>query len=273
MMFVLLALMLSPANAQRFGFAVYDVDRLYDTLPSLFYDDSDYTPDGRLKWNSGRYERKVAAVAAVLDSMALPVVALCGVENENVVRDIVSRCKCDYSYIHRTLDAYDGLDLALLYFGDMLFPSNVGAGRGLLAVEAVVQDAEYAFVVCRRPQELAGVVGELRRKKPGMRIVAAGDLRDTNLESLGLRDATSDLAAEGRGNALFSNGWKMADRIAVDRDAECECSVFVRRWLLDRRGAPAPTYEGARYRGGAGRRLPVCCFTGAGNLHNQNIKK
>lgn len=29
---------------QRTGFAYYDLDRLYDTIPSLFYDDTDYTP-------------------------------------------------------------------------------------------------------------------------------------------------------------------------------------------------------------------------------------
>ena len=30
------------------GIAFYDVDRIYDTLPALFYDDADYTPEGRL---------------------------------------------------------------------------------------------------------------------------------------------------------------------------------------------------------------------------------
>ena len=30
---------------QRTGFAYYDLDRLYDTIPSLFYDDADYTPE------------------------------------------------------------------------------------------------------------------------------------------------------------------------------------------------------------------------------------
>ena len=26
------------------GIAFYDVDRIYDTVPALFYDDADYTP-------------------------------------------------------------------------------------------------------------------------------------------------------------------------------------------------------------------------------------
>lgn len=70
------------------GIAFYDVDRIYDTVPALFYDDADYTPEGRLHWTAERYARKIRNTAAVIDSMALPLVALWGVENEQVVRDL-----------------------------------------------------------------------------------------------------------------------------------------------------------------------------------------
>ena len=42
--------------------------------------------------------------------MALPLVALWGVENEQVVRDIAAACRGDYSYLHRTLNSLDGMD-------------------------------------------------------------------------------------------------------------------------------------------------------------------
>lgn len=74
------------------GIAFYDVDRIYDTVPALFYDDADYTPEGRLHWTAERYARKIRNTAAVIDSMALPLVALWGVENEQVVRDIAAAC-------------------------------------------------------------------------------------------------------------------------------------------------------------------------------------
>ena len=61
------------------GIAFYDVDRIYDTVPALFYDDADYTPEGRLHWTAERYARKIRNTAAVIDSMALPLVALWGV--------------------------------------------------------------------------------------------------------------------------------------------------------------------------------------------------
>lgn len=104
------------------GFAFYDADRLYDTLPSPFYDDADFTPQGRLKWDTERYRSKIRRTAAVIDSIALPLVALYGVENERVVRDLAAACRGDYSYLHRTLNTLDGLDFALLYYGDRFFP-------------------------------------------------------------------------------------------------------------------------------------------------------
>lgn len=37
---------LAAFGRQPVGIAFYDVDRIYDTIPALFYDDSDYTPEG-----------------------------------------------------------------------------------------------------------------------------------------------------------------------------------------------------------------------------------
>ena len=252
------AIFVSQLRAQEFGFAVYNADRLYDTLPSPFYDDDDYTPDGALGWTSERYGRKVALVAAALDSMAVPVVALRGVENAAVVRDIVAACKCEYSYLHRTVDSSDGLDFALLYYADMLFPLRVEADYGRLIVEADVLGERFAFIVCRNPRDAVGDVGLLRRRDPDVHIVASGDMRNVDFGAAGLTDATAALEREGRGNALVQNGWRMYDRIAADDSLEVEADVFSAAWLLDRTGAPAATYEGGRYRGGAGRQLPVC---------------
>ena len=117
------------------GIAFYDVDRIYDTVPALFYDDADYTPEGRLHWTAERYARKIRNTAAVIDSMALPLVALWGVENEQVVRDIAAACRGDYSYLHRTLNSLDGMDFALLYYGDLFYPVYDESGRGYLYVE------------------------------------------------------------------------------------------------------------------------------------------
>lgn len=128
-----------PAEAQPpVRFAYYDADRLYDTVPALFYDDSDYTPNGKLRWSTTRYARKIVHTAAVLDSMHMDLVALAGVETEGVVRDLVAACKEDYCYIHRTFNTFDGLDIVLLYHGDRFFPDRVEQGRGWIYVEGTL---------------------------------------------------------------------------------------------------------------------------------------
>ena len=86
-------------------------------------------PEGRLHWTAERYARKIRNTAAVIDSMALPLVALWGVENEQVVRDIAAACRGDYSYLHRTLNSLDGMDFALLYYGDLFYPTRDEPGR------------------------------------------------------------------------------------------------------------------------------------------------
>ena len=241
----------------KFGFALYNADRFYDTIPSPFYDDSDYTPRGRMRWNSERYQRKAAQTAALLDSMAMPVVALCGVENEQVVRDIVSRCRTEYSYIHRTCNSFDGMDFALLYFGELLYPVRVGSDPRSLVVEAEIGGSRYAFILCRRPRNLEQTIDELFDKNPDIHIVVAGDWREGDLDGIALADITAPLVNAGRGNAFYGNRWQMFDRIAVDGSLEAQCEVYIRRWLLDRNARPAATYDGTRYRGGCGRRLPV----------------
>lgn len=241
----------------EFGFAFYNVDRLYDTLPSPFYNDSDYTPEGRLHWTSERYNRKVARIAAVLDSLAVPVTALYGVENEGVVRDIVAACGCDYSYIHRTLDSFDGLDFALLYFGDLVTPEQIVCDRRSMTVTAKVGERNFGFILCNRAQNCEELVENVYEYASDALIIAAGDLRDTELEGLGFRDITSETERRGKGNALTRSGWRMYDRVAVRGEMRAVADVYAHRGLLDKKGAPQATFEGRIYRGGAGRRLPV----------------
>lgn len=141
-----LAASLHVVAQQPVGFAYYDADRLYDTIPALFYDDSDFTPCGRLRWTAERYARKITHTSAVLDSMRMDIVALAGVENEAVVRDLVAACGEDYCYIHRTFNTFDGLDIALLYHGDRFFPDYVEQGRGWLYVEGELPAYSFSAI-------------------------------------------------------------------------------------------------------------------------------
>lgn len=247
---------------ERFGFAYCDLDRLYDTVPALFYDDTDYTPQGRLRWDGARYRAKIDRSAEVLDRMAMPLVGLYGVETEAVVRDLVAAGRHPYCYVHRTLNSLDGMDFALLYFGDRFFPGRIEAGRGYLCVEGLFDGEPLAVLLVRGERFLAELVCEVRERRPGVRILCAGKLSPSAAAVAGLADLLAPAERRGRGNAYVRGGWQLHDRILADDSLRAvRADVYVRReWLDPRTGLPVPTYRGTRYVGGAGRYLPLFSY-------------
>ena len=228
-----------PAAERTVGIAFYDVDRLYDTLPALFYDDEEYTPRGRLRWTAERYARKIRNTAAVIDSMALPVVALRGVENERVVRDLAAACRGDYSYLHRTLNTLDGLDFALLYYGDLFDPHYEEPGRRYLYIEGTLRfpaprtrrttgrpvrparTDTVGLVLCSDTRMAEWVVRDLREERPGVKLIVLGRTASLDAAAYGLRDALERPARLGRGNVRRRGGWLMRDRILTDTALIC----------------------------------------------------
>lgn len=255
---ILLLLCSTSAWAQRsLDIAFCDVENLYDTIPSSFYDDSDYTPQGRLRWDTARYRHKVESVARLIDSMAMPVVALWGVENEQVVRDIVMATKSDYAYVHRTHDYSRGLDFALLYFGDRFFPEHITPWRGALCVEGRADGRDVAIVVNHRSTSLGVLLSERGLLKGDRAVIILGTPDNTNLQAFGMQDHSLAPERMGRGNVARSDGWIMRDRIASTWGGEVRCDVYAARWLVDESGHPRSTYAGKRYYGGVSAFLPI----------------
>lgn len=263
---LLLAVMMTCSNAlyaqTRLGVAFYDTDRLYDTVPALFYNDERYTPEGELHWTAERYERKVAAVASVIDSLRMPLVGLSGVENEQVVRDLVTRCAEPYCYVHRTLNTLDGMDLALLYYGDQFLPGRIEAGWGYLLVEGDLAGRAVAIVLCRQDRFVRDLLEELRERRPGVALLVMGRVETVASARYGLRDALERAERAGRGNVRSRRGWRMRDKLLIDTAYRATGGdAYARRSLFDERtGAPLPTYRRTRYTGGAGYALPVFAY-------------
>lgn len=246
----------SLASAEsRIGFVYYDVGRLYDTIPSPHYDDSRYTPKGKNHWGSERYRRKVENITAVIDSLHMPIVALFGVESEEVVRDIITCSSQDYSYIHRTLDYYDGLDFALLYFGDILFVDYVRSGRTWLYIAGELDDKRIDIHLTRRGKDLRSVTPLIPNREAEITI-AAGDLTTADIKRLGLRSPMQRVESRGYGTTRGERGWWFDSRIGVDFEAEG--FVYITEWLLlNSRTKPIPTFDRALYLGGYSPHLPM----------------
>lgn len=244
------------------GIAFYDVDRLYDTIPALFYNDEAYTPAGRYGWTAERYARKIGHTAAVIDSMALPLVCLWGVENERVVRDIAAACKGEYSYLHRTLNSLDGMDGALLYYGDVFYPEYVEEGRRYLYIEGLLGDDTVGLVVCGDNRMAQWVVSDLREERPRAKLLVLGRSAWIDPAAYGLQDAHQRAERAGRGTVRSRGRWTMRDRILVDTAFRVRSGdVFARRYLLDAKtGNPLPTFSRGVYRGGYSYSLPVYAY-------------
>ena len=257
---LLICCVVQAVAQERFGVAYYDVDRLYDTIPSKFYDDRAYTPNGKLGWNTERYRRKVENIARVVDSLAMPVVALYGVENESVVRDVVSASNQDYAYIHRTQDYNDGLDFAVLYFADKFFVESITPWRGALCVEGEAAGQKLTIVATNRCSSLGVLFAERNLNREGNRIVLLGQPSRMGFQGLGLQDCSAEAERAGRGNTFVNGGWVMRDRVASNISGVERCDIYIKHWLLDKSAVPQPTFEKGRYRGGYSSSLPIYIY-------------
>ena len=245
------------------GVAFYDVDGLYDTVPSPFGNDTRFLPRGQMRWTDERYGRKVAQTAAVIDSLGLPLVCLYGVENESVVRDVVGACKGDYAYLFRTTDSYNGLDFALLYFGDRFFPDRVDAGHFWMTAAGELRGAGRVCLLMSSSDRYIGYkVEEHRRLRPDERLLVLGRTAGVEPQRSGLSEPLVAARRAGRGTRRVGNKWEMRSNVLIDTAFHIvRGDVYARRWLFSASGeAPWATYTRRRYEGGPGANLPVFCY-------------
>lgn len=175
------------AAQQRASVGFWNVENLYDTIPSLFYDDMSYTPGGRLAWNTERYETKLSNLSRVIGDAGFDVLGLAEVENEGVVRDLVNILADDYNYVHFTSGDRRGIDLALLYKGDKFFPEraaliNSGATREFLHVKGELIGEKVNILVCHLPSKSSS--REYRERAMGRLAAVADSLRKNGVAKL-----------------------------------------------------------------------------------------
>ncbi len=250
---------LHAQTSQRFGIAYYNVDKLYDTIPSSFYNDRAYTPKGDMRWSHERYHHKINNIAQVIDSMSMPLVALYGVENKQVVEDIVYRSKNDYAYIHKTANSHNGLDFALLYYGDIFFPQKVTPWQGALCIEGEVEEKPITIIISHGCKSLRVLLNNKNRSQ-NSNIIILGSTQNLKFKELGLHNALQASERRGRGNRIIQSQWKMHDYILTNIERENVADVYIKEWLLDKSGYPLASYNRGKYLGGYSSWLPIFIY-------------
>lgn len=279
-----------PLSAQhrRVSVGFYNAENLFDTVPSPFYDDSEYTPQGRNGWNTERYRRKLTNLARVIDEAGFDVLGLAEVESEEAVRDLVAALKNDYTYIHRTSGDRRGIDIALLYKGDKFFPDEVKlilseTTREFLFVKGSLIGVETGILVCHLPSKfnsladrkrvakrLARTADSIAAQTPCKRLIVMGDFNgelheapmreafgksvDGRLGTGGFCDALHECALHGYGSYCWDGEWFLYDNILVSAPlAEGDGLRLERGGVFVREfmltGTPYPSVCGGRRRG------------------------
>lgn len=288
--FLLFLAAATPARSQSIAF--WNVENLFDTISSPFYDDAEFTPP---RWNTARYNTKIEKIASTLDEMAADIVGLAEVENEGVVRDLVMALGTDYNYIHLTSGDGRGIDQALLYKGDKFFPSSQrlersGMSREFLHIEGELDGEQTHLIVChlasnlndtslreRNMRALRSLLERILSEDAGARVVVMGDMNSTPgdklvRKTLGSVESPYDFMhtphwndhRAGRGTYNFRERWLLYDWMmlspALSRRGSVDAGVYAREYLTETfRGVKRPrrTMVGDNYLGGASDHFPV----------------
>lgn len=104
-------------------FMEYNVENLFDTIPSVCHQDADFTPQGSMQWTSPRYWAKLTRVSRVIaaaghEGIPPALVALVEVENDSVVSHLVHRTRLarwHYDYCISHSADVRGINVALIY--------------------------------------------------------------------------------------------------------------------------------------------------------------
>ena len=260
--------------AQRTSVAFWNLENFYDTIPSLFHDDSEYTPSGSRKWGTERYTMKVRNIARVIDDMAADIVGLAEVESETAVRDLVMALGTDYNYIHRNSGDSRGMDVALLYKGDKFFPGEVrlvqsGIWREFLHISGELSGEKVDVIVCHMASNMNAYTSRLQcmtalrrylekllEDDPAAKVIVMGDMNAAPGEKVVRKTLGSVKSAydfmycpqweeykAGKGTYSYRERWYMYDWMLVSPALArgsgmkaVEAGIFVREYMTEPAG-------------------------------------
>ncbi|MBP7273225.1 MAG: endonuclease/exonuclease/phosphatase family protein [Saprospiraceae bacterium] len=202
---------------QNLRIMFYNVENLMDTLDNPLTDDDEFTPNGKNKWVTERYYKKLDNLSDVVAALEYPaLIGLSEIENRAVLDDFIKTQKMSpqkYEIVQYESPDHRGIDVALLYRSEVFkilksepinvaIPSDArpadedGKTRDILHVQGIVgkNDTLHIFVnhwPSRRDgkeksepkrifaaQQLRKQVDNLLAKNSNVNIIITGDFND-----------------------------------------------------------------------------------------------
>lgn len=222
------ALIVACIAQKPYKVVFYNFENLFDTIndPDVF--DEEFTPGGLKKWNSTKYNKKIANLERVLFDIAAEdrdfpaVIGVSEIENRNVMEDVIGRPKllpADYRVVHFDSPDARGVDVGFYYRPDVFrlegsepIPFRMPElpdfrTRDFVTMWGTIDGEPFFFLVSHWPSRLGGkeasdpkrmsaarqvraIVDSVQTANPATKVVVMGDLND---------DATDDSIVEGLG--------------------------------------------------------------------------
>jgi hypothetical protein len=155
----------------------YNVENLFDVYDDSLTEDNDFLPEGLMRWNTSRYEKKIAslykAISAAGEWEPPAVAAFCEIENRNILEDLIFGTylsKYNWGIVHEDSPDPRGIDVCLIYRKELaevidykyFIPPERGKGdfksRSILYTKFAINNDTLHLFVNHWPSRRGGVL-------------------------------------------------------------------------------------------------------------------
>jgi endonuclease/exonuclease/phosphatase family metal-dependent hydrolase len=155
----------------------YNVENLFDTKDDSLKEDNDFLPEGVMRWNYTRYEKKINSlfktIVAAGEWDPPDVAGFCEVENRKVLEDLcyhTNLSKFNYSIIHEESPDRRGIDVCLIFRKNLVSVLNyaywkpasttgqIFNSRSVLYVKMSLHSDTFHLILNHWPSRRGGVL-------------------------------------------------------------------------------------------------------------------
>lgn len=210
----------------------YNLENLFDTINDPETNDEEFLPNGARKWNTAKYEKKLANLDRVFWDIAAvhkdfpTVIGVSEIENRTVLEDLLAQknlSKSNYRIVHYDSPDRRGVDCAFFYRPDQFklegsYPEPYNMPdkpnfytRDIVTMWGHIEGEPFFFMVCHWPSRLGGkeqsaylrdhaamrcrqIADSVRRSRPDTKFVIMGDMNDDAND----KSITETLGAKGK---------------------------------------------------------------------------
>jgi hypothetical protein len=166
----------------------YNVENLFDVADDPLTDDDEFLPDGLMRWNITRYNKKINSVYKTIIAAGEwnppAIIGLSEIENRKVLEDLVygtGLSNFRYGIIHEDSPDARGIDVCMIFRQDLVrvieykswIPASVNRddfhSRSILYVKCAIRGDTIHLMINHWPSRRGGVLqGEPLRKEIAM---------------------------------------------------------------------------------------------------------